>query len=173
MGYTIRAVAVTDKAQIMYLYRQVASTSGGIARGPGEITGAYINRVVSSTLRRGLGLVAIDRRGNLIGEIHAFKPEPSVFQHVFSELTIAVHPDHQGSGVGRQLFKRFLELTEKTRDDILRVELLVRESNKKAISFYLSLGFNIEGQLASRIMNRNGTMEADIPMAWLNKHGKK
>ena len=65
-----------------------------------------------------------------------------------------------------------LTRVENERPDILRVELVVRESNKKAILFYMQLGFKIEGRFENRIDVRNGTFEADIPMAWMNKNYK-
>jgi len=52
------------------------------------------------------------------------------------------------------------------RTDILRVELIARESNKKAIEFYEKLGFVIEGRFARRIASVGGGFEDDIPMAW-------
>jgi ribosomal protein S18 acetylase RimI-like enzyme len=50
---------------------------------------------------------------------------------------------------------------------IKRVELIARESNEEAIRFYESLGFSVEGKMKSRIRNVDGTLEADIPMAWI------
>lgn len=70
------------------------------------------------------------------------------------------------------LFKELLSVIENTKLDILRVELIARESNKKAIAFYERIGFIIEGRLENRIKNTNGTFEADIPMAWMNKNYK-
>jgi ribosomal protein S18 acetylase RimI-like enzyme len=49
------------------------------------------------------------------------------------------------------------------------VELIARESNAKAIAFYQSLGFVIEGRFERRIRNPDGSLEADIPMAWLRR----
>lgn len=48
-----------------------------------------------------------------------------------------------------------------------RVELIARESNTKAIAFYHSLGFEIEGAMRGRIQNIDGSVENDIPMAWI------
>ena len=114
---------------------------------------------------RGLSLIArID--GKIAGEIHCYSPAPRVFAHVLSDLTIAVHPDFQGSGVGKVLFTQLLaEVTTKV-PHISRVELIARESNQRAIGFYQKLGFVIEGKMVNRIKNSNGQVEADIPMAW-------
>ena len=43
---------------------------------------------------------------------------------------------------------------------------LVRGSKRKAIAFYESLGFVQEGKFRGRIRNLDGSLEADIPMAW-------
>jgi ribosomal protein S18 acetylase RimI-like enzyme len=50
---------------------------------------------------------------------------------------------------------------------ILRVELIARESNDKAIQFYKSMGFEIEGCFRNRIDGNLGCLENDIPMGWL------
>ena len=104
----------------------------------------------------------------MIGEIHAFTPGIEVFKHLYSNLTIAVHPDFQGKKIGRTLFTIFLEEVGLNRHYIGKVELMTRESNEKAISFYQSLGFKIEGRMEMRIKDKNGNYEADIPMGWQN-----
>jgi ribosomal protein S18 acetylase RimI-like enzyme len=84
-------------------------------------------------------------------------------------LTIAVHPDFQGFGIGKALFTELMRQTTENRPDILRVELIARESNAKAIEFYKKLGFAAEGRMTNRIASVGGGFEADIPMAWLRK----
>ena len=85
---------------------------------------------------------------------------------------MVVSNNFQGKGVGKSLLMKLLNTIETERKDILRVELIVRESNKKAILFYERLGFKIEGMFENRIDSRNGAFEADIPMAWMNKNYK-
>ena len=51
--------------------------------------------------------------------------------------------------------------------EVLRIELISRESNRKAIQFYESLGFRREGEFGSRIRNVDCSLESDIPMAWI------
>jgi ribosomal protein S18 acetylase RimI-like enzyme len=55
------------------------------------------------------------------------------------------------------------------RTDILRVELIARESNQRAIEFYRTLGFVEEGRFGNRIRNIDNSYEADIPMAWVRE----
>ncbi len=151
----------------MALYRTVAAVEGGLARTAEEITADYVSHFVQKSLARGVFLVARQPdTQEIIGEIHAYDLGPKVFAHVLGELTIAVHPRHQGRGVGKALFTAFLHHVSTERPDILRVELIARESNQKAIAFYQKLGFRIEGKFAGRIRSVQGGYEADIPMAW-------
>lgn len=86
--------------------------------------------------------------------------------------TVLVDQDFQGQGIGKNLFTKLLEIISTTRTDILRVELVVQESNTKAIEFYKKIGFVIEGRFEKRIRLDRNKFEADIPMAWINKNYK-
>lgn len=166
----IRTAAIEDLSRIKALYQEVARKGGAIARNEHEITEAYVENFVSKSIDAGLILV-VEHPADpdiLIGEIHAYRPGPAVFNHVYADLTVVVHPEFQGRKIGRTIFTIFLEEVGLNRPDIGRVELVVRESNVKAISFYQSLGFLIEGRLEMRIRRADGNYEADIPMAWQN-----
>ncbi|KLN97806.1 ribosomal protein S18-alanine N-acetyltransferase [Moellerella wisconsensis] len=67
----------------------------------------------------------------------------AITQSVLDEATlfnIAIHPDFQGQGYGRQLMERLIQdLTEK---NILTLWLEVRESNRAAIRLYENMGFH-------------------------------
>lgn len=153
--------------EILDLYRLVARLSGNLARTSDEISPEYVKNFLKRSQETGVSLIAFEGM-NIVGEIHAYKLEPKVFSHVLCELTIAVHPDSQGKGLGRALFLAFLSEIRTKRPDILRVELIARESNQRAIQLYKSLGFKEEGRLEKRIDSGDGTFEADIPMAWIN-----
>jgi ribosomal protein S18 acetylase RimI-like enzyme len=169
MNYIVRFVKTADENKIRLLYQEVATGSGGIAREADEITPDYIANNLQKALKNGIGLV-IDHpqdAGRLIAEIHCSKPEPRSFDHVLSDLTVVVHPDFQGKGLGRLLFTTLLQHIKSNRPDILRVELITKESNNRAIALYQQTGFVIEGRFEKRI-NSKGVLEADIPMAWFN-----
>jgi ribosomal protein S18 acetylase RimI-like enzyme len=172
MTHSVRIATATDQNAIFHLYKAVAKNIGGIAREEDEITENYIANNLKKSLEKGICLV-IENPTNkleLIAEMHCYQLEPKVFAHVFSELTIVVHPDFQGFGLGKQLFTHLLSHIETYRKDILRVELIARESNQKAIQFYEKIGFKQEGRFEKRINNKTATFEADIPMAWFNKN---
>jgi ribosomal-protein-alanine N-acetyltransferase len=57
-----------------------------------------------------------------------------------SLLNVAVSPRHQGQGYGRQLIQHLLAYCESCQADSAWLE--VRESNRAAVSLYLSEGFN-------------------------------
>ncbi len=164
----IRYASIEDMSKIKSLYSEVAKTEGGIARFQYEITESYILEFIKNSVESGVILVAENESRDIIGEIHTYRSGLRVFDHVFTNLTIAVSPNHENKGVGKKLFFTLLEIVEKNKD-ILRVELIARESNKKAIDFYKKLGFEIEGALRNKIKNSNGKMESDIIMGWIKK----
>ena len=101
--YNIRLSQIEDTAKVLSLYRDVAEKPGGLARLPFEITSHYVENFLKATVSRGLGFVAVDNNDNIVGEIHSYSPEIFCFSHVFTDLTIAVHPRFQGDGIGLAL----------------------------------------------------------------------
>lgn len=166
--FPIRRAVPADRDAILMLYREVAAVEGGIAREPEEITPEYVDAFLKKSLDRGLVLVAESHPNTVAAEIHAYPSGLRVFHHVLSDLTIVVHPNTQGRGLGKKIFSAFLEEVKTHRRDIKRVELIARESNARGIRLYESLEFAVEGRLEGRIRDRNGRFEADIPMAWTN-----
>lgn len=174
MNFTTRCANLTDKQSLLNLYKKVSKTAGGIARTEDEITEYYILSNLKNSISNGICLVIDNPDYNeIIAEIHCYKLTPKVFNHILSELTIVVHPAYQNQGLGKLLFKTLLNYIEENRTDILRVELIARESNLKAIKFYKKLGFKAEGRFENRIDNGTEKFEADIPMAWFNKNYPK
>lgn len=165
-----RTATLEDLSELLKLYKAVAKLEGGIARLEHEITEAYIKNFLSKSIDSGLIIVAEhpDNPNELVSEIHAYSLGIQVFNHVLSELTVVVHPDFQRKKIGRTIFTIFLEEVARNYPQIGRVELIARESNERAINFYQSLGFRIEGRLEMRIKTTTGLYEADIPMGWQN-----
>lgn len=158
-----------DFEKLLSLYEEVAKYPGGIARELDEITEDYVRKFLHNSLEKGLIIVAsFPGSDRLVGSIHAYRLGPKVFRHILGELTVVVHPEYQGNQIGKQLFKHFLNEVQNHYPSILRVELIARESNQKALSLYTSLGFIQEGRLEKRILPISGVFEADIPMAWFN-----
>ena len=163
----LRSAKMSDAADVVALYKRVAQTPGGLARLEAEVDEEYVTGFLSRSLKDGLSIVAESEDHVIVGEIHAYTNGLFCFSHVLSELTIAVDPNTQGQGVGRKLFEELMAIVEDQRPEILRVELIARESNTRAISFYKTLGFVQEGEFSRRIKNLDGSFESDIPMAWV------
>ena len=163
----VRQTQPDDVDAVLGLYRAVARTPGGLARLEPEIGRDVIESFVTRSIDGGAGLVAVTDTNDVVGEIHALSPGIFCFAHVLTELTIAVNPDAQSRGIGRRLFESLMAEVSQRRPDITRVELIARESNRRALHFYESLGFVREGNLEQRIRNPDGSLESDVPMAWL------
>ena len=61
--------------------------------------------------------------------------------HYYHLISIAVHPENQGNGVGHQLLRSL----EQRLDGNKPIRLEVRESNTSAIRFYVKNGFRRDG----------------------------
>lgn len=162
----MRKATLEDCEALYALYLKVAAHPGGLARTADEITPAYINKIVNTSLNRGLIFVA-QSENTLIGLIFASKLDPRVFAHVLTDLSVLVDPDFQGMGVGSALFKALFDEIKQYHPEIMRVELVARESNP-AIKLYERLGFVREGEFKKRIRGVSGKYESDIPMVWFN-----
>ena len=161
---TLRPSTPADASAVRTLYQRVARESGGLARQPDEITDDYVLHFLRRAQAQGVGLVA-ERDGHLVAEIHAYASGLRIFAHVLGDLTVAVDGSAQGIGLGRRLFETLLAEVQTRFPHVSRVELLVRESNARAIALYERLGFRHEGRFEGRVAGAHG-LEADIPMAW-------
>jgi len=196
MKNILRPAVAADRDAIIALYKKVSRLSGGLARSEEEVTVEYMSDILEKTQNyAGIHFVMVQApadaahsanatagaiigepanpslggpAGIIIGEIHCYKPDLKCFDHMLSDLTIAVDPDFQGQGIGKTLFSAVLDEVKAHRKDILRVELLTGDSNKRAIAFYQSLGFTIEGRMPGRYRLPSGVLDTDIPMAWMN-----
>ena len=169
-NFEFRKATIKDTDGIFKLYKQVSKIKGGLSRSEDEMSKKHVESFILRSLKNGLEFVIVDKahENKIIGDIHCCKLEPKVFNHIFSELTIAIHPDYQKKGLGKKLFETLLNYITASRRDILRVELIVAESNKTAQKMYEGLGFIAEGRLEKRISFADKKTEADIPMAWFN-----
>lgn len=171
---TPRKAKKTDLKKITELYKKSAETPNGIARTPQEISENYVADFLNNALATGLIFVVPhpENAGELIAEIHCYKFEPACFKHVLANLTIVVHPDFQGRGLGRKIFEHLLQEIQNHHPEIARVELFTRDNNPRGIRLYQSLGFKIEGVCEKRILDAAGNLGADTMMAWLNPNFK-
>jgi ribosomal protein S18 acetylase RimI-like enzyme len=59
---------------------------------------------------------------------------------------LAVHPDHQGRGLGRRLMERAEEVLGQL--GCAKVNLQVRSSNEAAIGFYRRIGYSVDDSVS-------------------------
>lgn len=155
------------KEQILALYKKVVVVPDGIIRNPDEIDEVYISQFLKASINNGLILVGL-KEGRIVGEIHAVTPNIFAFQHLMTDLTIVVDPSEQGQGVGKTIFKQFLNIIQTDFPNVLRVELFTREHNERNVKFYESLGFINEGKQERKIFLSKKSFHTPIHMAWFN-----
>ena len=161
---SIRPTMAADAPAILVLHIAAASRGGGLAREPDEMDLAGIEGALAKPLVNGVAFTAwID--DVLAGEIHASRLGPRQFDNSLTDLTVAVHPDCQGRGVGAALFEALFVDAARFAPRIERVELFCREGNGPALRLYQRLGFSIEGRLVRRVRLADGTVEDDLLMA--------
>ncbi len=85
-----------------------------------------------------LGLRALKRSGS-----PRIAASPDIPEKGFGILAIAVHPDHQGRGVGQRLMKH-IEIVASGRG-FRKLTLTVRPDNQKAVRFYEKLAWQRTG----------------------------
>ena len=163
--FDLRATTLADAPSVLELHRATASAPGsGLAREADEMALEHIEAALTKALAEGVAISAW--AGDAIaGEIHASRLGPRQFAHNLLDLTIAVHPDWQGKGVGGRLFEALFARAATLTPKVERVELMVREGHTGAIRLYQRMGFAIEGRFDRRVRLKDGTVEADLAMA--------
>ena len=162
MSLTIRPAGPEDVAALIVLHQAAAAVPDGLARRPDEITQAYVEHCIA-----GISFVAVGPDGTIWGEIHAARETVALFSHVLSSLTVAVHPDCQGQGIGSRLFEALIAHARSMQPPILRIELAAGAGNPGAIRLYERLGFQHEGRQVARGRYTDGRLEDDILMGLL------
>ena len=159
--YSIRSLCLADAPAVLVVMRQA---EGGLGRLPEEMDLPWIKETLKDAIEDGLAIGAWDGL-QLIGLIKASRMPSVQFQHVLSDLTVAVHPSFQGRGIAGRLFAEAIGEAANLQPRVHRIELVVREGLKHAIHLYERLGFRQEGRFESRFRLSDGTYEADLPMA--------
>ncbi|USQ94000.1 GNAT family N-acetyltransferase [Caulobacter sp. RL271] len=163
MTFEIRPATGADRDGVVVLHKAAAVTPGALARAPEEVTLAYGDYAIASDIC----LVAVEADATVVGEIHASRETVALFAHVLGGLTVAVHPERQGRGIGSKLFKALIAWARTQDPAILRIELAAGAGNPGAIRLYERLGFKHEGRQVARGRLPDGRFEDDILMGML------
>jgi ribosomal protein S18 acetylase RimI-like enzyme len=86
---------------------------------------------------------------DVVGWCDIFRGDRETTRHC-GRLGIALLPEFRDQGIGARLMKRAIATAWKRK--FTRIELSVREDNRRAIALYKSLGFEVEGLLRKAIM---------------------
>ncbi len=159
--HDFRPLSLADAPDLLVLMRRA---EGGLGRLPEEMDLPWMEEALGGALAGGVAIGAWDD-ARLIGMIKASRMPSVQFQHVLWDLTVAVDPDAQGSGVGRKLFEELIATAATLTPKVERIELVVREGLTHAIRLYERIGFRQEGRFERRFRLSDGTYEADLPMA--------
>jgi len=98
------------------------------------------------------GATLIELRHNFLEHLSAhhglkdFNPEPETQAGEFYFDTLAVNPEMQGKGIGKQLIDAGIEWADEF--GINKVGLLVEVNNDKALKLYWNKGFKIANQIS-------------------------
>ena len=163
MTFEIRPAMTANRDGIVALHKAAAVTPGALARTPEEVTPVYADGAIASDIC----LVAVEPDGFVVGEIHAKRETVALFAHVLGGLTVAVHPDRQGLGIGSKLFEALIAWARVQDPSILRIELAAGAGNPGAVRLYERLGFRHEGRQVARGRLPDGRFEDDILMGLL------
>jgi putative acetyltransferase len=155
---------INDALALRNLYDLVSKESGTLARSSDEIDLNYFERVLEKSFDSGINIGVYDKE-KLVAFIYAYKFEPKVFNHTMANMTMGVHPNYQGKGIGSRLLECFIEEV-KRQDEIKRIELFTPSINLTAIKLYQRHGFKQEGIFKDRAIFK-GKLIDDIAMAWL------
>jgi len=161
----IRLATTEDIGGIIAVHRAAAAKPDGLARRPDEITLDYVEHAVAGP--GAVSFVAVGSDGDIWGELHGRRESVALFSHVLASLTVAVHPDRQGLGIGSRLFETLIAHARAMQPPILRIELAAGAGNPGAVRLYERLGFQHEGRQIGRGRYPDGRLEDDILMGML------
>ncbi len=164
----IRVATVDDARQIARGEWATAATPGMLVGRPGEIPEHAFRAKISALAPLGSYWVA-EVDDVIVG--HAFLDPMGMLgtAHVF-QLNIVVHPGHTDRGLGSTLMSTVLGWAQQS-PQVLKVELLVRASNARALHLYRKFGFVVEGCFSRRVRTADGAFIDDIAMCWFPERG--
>jgi RimJ/RimL family protein N-acetyltransferase len=159
----IRIAQPADAEAIAAAEARTALTPGLLVGWPGEIPLRAYRDKIAKLAQHGRYIVA-EENERVVGHAMLDPMPMRANAHVFA-LTIVVHPDHTGRGVGEVMLRDLLDWA--ARDPrVLKVELNVRAGNERARKLYRKMGFVEEARFRERVCRPDGQFEDDIGMAW-------
>ncbi len=86
-------------------------------------------------------MIVIEEENEVLGFLHSRCYKDNISSKKIRDiLTITIHPDHFGEGLGKELMEYERKDAKESNVDILKLEVL--SSNQRAIEFYEKQGFD-------------------------------
>ena len=102
------------------------------------------------------GIILLEKNDQILGSLLWMK----INQLTARVLGFGIHPEFQGKNLGSECWEIFVK--EITQQDMNKITLEVRESNKRAIKFYQKKGLKPKGWIENYYQNERGIlMEID------------
>lgn len=158
MNIAIRKARIEDAERLAQAERKIAEEPGYLCSLPMELTPDRFAETIQETEdgKRGIYLVAtLDDL--VVGHGSLIRLPLSSLRHI-AQLTIVVHPDSQGKGIGNRLMEALIAWAENN-PEIEKLELNVRAVNERALHLYKKWGFRQEGRLAEHLKTRDGYID--------------
>jgi len=139
----IREARMEDAALLIAYLKQLGSETDNLTFGSEDITLTVEDEqnFLLSASSDGLDLYAFDG-GKVIGSVQLIKGHRPRTEHS-AEFAISVIKAYWGKGVSTSLFEKALEWVKK--QQVTKINLLVRSDNLRAKAFYAKCGFKKEG----------------------------
>lgn len=160
----IRPAQHQDAEHIAAAEALVAATPGLLIGVPHEIPLSAYQQLIAELQSSGLYIVG-EAHGQLVGHLILEPMGMQQLAHVL-RLSIVIHPNKQGQGLGRQLLQHAIDWAQQ-HPKFDKIELNVRAGNQRAIALYQSLGFVQEGRFARRVKLSPTQYIDDISMGLL------
>ncbi len=163
---TVGSASLEDAQACLDLYRRVLDEGKWFVTDIEEFAGtlAWQRRIIQDFNRqRNSAFLVARRAGEVIGVLTLQGGRLRRMVHV-AKMEIYVDAAARGMGVGRLLMDAGLTWAE-SHAQLRKVGLAVFEDNVRAIAFYRSLGFKIEGRRAGEYREPDGRFRADVLMS--------
>lgn len=151
----IRPSTAEDAVQLVAVDNSAWSDDSAVSDNSWNSTAEFLERCPPGSQ------IVAESDGVVCGYVQSRNPTKLPSNEHVAELSIAVHPDFQGQGIGRQLM---LAIEDKARQEGKRkVSLRVLATNPGAIEFYKRCGYVEQGRLVQEFF-LNGQYVDDLMM---------
>jgi ribosomal protein S18 acetylase RimI-like enzyme len=163
----IRQAKPQDSHLLLKAEREITlQKPGHMIPQPHELKSEHFEQKIGelSDHSRGVYLVA-QLEDQIVGHALLDPMQLEATQHV-AHLTTVVHHGHQGHGVGQKLTQHLIEWS-RSRSQLEKIELQVRNTNNPAISLYKKIGFQEEGRWLRRVKLGDQYLDDILMGLWL------